>query len=106
MANIRKYIKVIACAALLAVPAVGALANPAEQHSAAMQVAAQPQIKVLKGQIEITVPGDEARQVAVYAITGQIVKNFAAAPGATVVDLPSGYYIVKCDRISCRVVIK
>lgn len=82
-----------------------AFANPAEAPASTI-VSSQPQVRVNHGQVEITVPGDESRQVQIYALTGQIVKSFNAAPGVTTVDLPAGYYIVKCDRVSCRVVIK
>ncbi len=66
----------------------------------------QPQVRVLHGQIEITVTGEDDCQVKIYTLTGQVIKSLSAAPGVTTVDLPKGYYIVKCDRVSCRVVVK
>ena len=67
---------------------------------------AQPSVKVFPGRIEISVPGDEPRQVVVYSLTGQVIKSFTAQPGVTSIDLSAGYYIVKCERTSTRVVVK
>ena len=69
-------------------------------------VVQQPQVRVLGNQVEITVPGSEDCQVSVYSLTGQVVKVVTAVPGVNIIDLPKGYYIVKCDRVSCRVVVK
>ena len=76
------------------------LAAPAPSFSS------QPSVKAYPGRIEICVPGDEARQVVIYSLTGQVVKSFTAQPGVTAIDLSAGYYIVKCDRTSTRVVVK
>lgn len=105
MKKIKHYIYsiLIATALVGAVPAV--YAEPAESVQHAIN-ASQPQVRVLNGQIEITVPGDEDCDVTIYALTGQVVKSLTASPGVTTVDLSKGYYIVKCDRVSCRVVVK
>lgn len=83
-----------------------AFADPAEGIGQQSVASSQPQVRVLGNHVEITVPGDEDRTVTIYALTGQVVKTLTAAPGVTTVDLPKGYYIVKCDRVSSRVVIK
>lgn len=85
---------------------LGATVYAMPEPAATTVVASQPQVRVLSGQIEITIPGDDSRQVQIYALTGQIVKDFVASPGVTLVDLPAGYYIIKCDRVTCRVVIR
>ncbi|MDE6397325.1 MAG: T9SS type A sorting domain-containing protein [Muribaculaceae bacterium] len=74
--------------------------------SVSQSVSPQPSVKVFPGRIEISVPGEEARQVVVYSLTGQVVKSFTAQPGVTSIDLSAGYYIVKCERTSTRVVVK
>ena len=66
----------------------------------------EPQIKVVGQQVEIEISDDEAHQVMVYALTGQIVKNETAEFGRTLIDLPRGYYIVKVDKVAKRVIIK
>lgn len=81
--------------------------DPAGADSrASIHVQATPSIKVVGQNVEITLPGDEARQVTIYAITGQVVKSLTIHPGTTSIDLKSGYYIIKCDRMSQRVVIR
>lgn len=104
MKQLKQYIKALLIAASLGCGAA-AVAMPAEAPAQSI-AASQPQVRVLHGQIEITVPGEDDCQVTIYALTGQVIKSLNAAPGVTTVDLPKGYYIVKCDRISCRVVVK
>lgn len=82
----------------------GTEAMPAD--GAQVEIVARPQIKVSNGQVEINLPGEEARQVMVFALTGQLVKSVTVQPGVTVIDLPAGYYIVKCDRLSQRVIVR
>lgn len=104
--NVNLFFRAFAVATAFAVS--GALTSHvmAEPVPAANVVTNQPTVKVLPGRVEISNPGDEARQVVVYALTGQIVKTIVAQPGVTTIELPAGYYIIKCDRMSCRVVVK
>lgn len=78
---------------------------PADAHRMT-ETAQQVQLKVVNGKVEIHVLSDESRRVEVYALTGQVVKTMEAQPGVNVIDLPAGYYIVKCDRLSQRVIVR
>lgn len=102
--KLMKYILTMA----MAVAAVAApLAVYASSASPMEQVATEaPQVKVQPGAITIEIPGSESRHVAIYAITGQVVKQFNAAPGKNVVEMPAGYYIVRVDHLSVKVVVK
>lgn len=108
MKKSRLYIKSLLLALAFGIGATAtAFADPAEARDISHSVSStQPQVRVLSGRIEINVPGDEDCSVTIYALTGQIVKNLTASPGVTTVELSKGYYIVKCDRVSCRVVVK
>ena len=58
--------------------------------------------------VELTVNKgtDEAVELKVYAITGALVANVSVAPGdEAVVELASGYYIVKVADIARRVAL-
>lgn len=66
----------------------------------------QPVVKAGHGCIEITIPGNEPRDVAVYTLTGTIVRKMRVAPGTTAVDVNAGYYIVRIDRLSTRVIVR
>lgn len=105
MKKFRSYIKAFIVVVALGCGAVSVFAEPGEGYAQTV-VTTQPQVRVLGGRVEITVPGDEERPVTIYALTGQVVKSLSASPGVTTVELPKGYYIVKCDRVSCRVVVK
>jgi hypothetical protein len=94
-------------AIVLAASACGVgTARAMEVPGASVEVVSQPTVKVVGSQVEITLNGDEARQVVVYALTGQVVKTVTIQPGVTTIELPAGYYIVKCDRLSQRVIVR
>lgn len=89
----------------MSAPAYAAMDNGSADGDRHIE-AAKPTIRVVSGQVEISVPGDRDVRVYVYALTGQLVKNVDARPGVTTVDLPAGYYIVKCGHLSQRVVVR
>ncbi len=93
--------------------AAAAIAAPIEIISAESTAPGQvtsvqdtPQVKAQPGGVNIEIPGDQPRHVAVYAITGQVVKQFNANPGSTYVELPAGYYIVRVANLSVKIVVK
>ena len=105
--KLSKYIRSFVFASAIALSLGGSIATFASQPAASSQaLTPQPSVKVTPGHIEINVPGDEPRQVAIYSLTGQVIKSFIAQPGTTSIELSAGYYIVKCERTSTRVVVK
>jgi len=72
----------------------------------AVEAVDEPQVKVLHGMLELTVTGREAVEFHIYSITGQLVKTITVADGSQTVDLPQGYYIVRCARWAKKVVVK
>lgn len=92
--------------ALASIATVGAYASPMPEPAAVTIETQAPVIKVVGQHVEITVPGDQQRQVIIYALTGQVVKSLKVNPGMNSIELPAGYYIVRCDRLSQRVVIR
>lgn len=100
----RHILTAVAALAILASPA-GAYATqaPAPQR---IEVSEAPTVKATGGRVEITVYGDDERQVQVFALTGQLIATVNAQPGITVIELPAGYYIVKCDRMAQRVIVR
>lgn len=96
------------CVPALAADVQSGMAAPAAGASGAEQriEEARPSVRVVSGQVVISIPGDESMLVYVYALTGQLVKHFTAQPGVSVLDLPAGYYIVKCGHLSQRVVVR
>lgn len=106
MKHIKNYIKTLFISLALGACAIPAFAEPADASVQQSVAVSQPQVRVLNDRIEITVSGEEDCPVTIYALTGQVVKSFTAVQGVNSVELPKGYYIVKCDRYSCRVVVK
>ena len=56
--------------------------------------------------VEITVFEEGNHEAAVYALTGQLVKHAVLQEGTTHIELAPGYYIVRIDGHSARVVVK
>ncbi len=63
-------------------------------------------IRVLSAGVEIVNDTAADCDVMVYAITGQLMKHVAAAPGITQIDLAPGCYVVRVDGLSKRIIIK
>lgn len=66
----------------------------------------EPQIATGSQCIEITVVEEGSHEAAIYALTGQLVKHMSITEGTTHIDLKPGYYIVRIDGHSKRVVVK
>lgn len=101
-----KYISAITLLLISTVAAPCAVAADTSDGRPQVEVAVQPVVKVHNGRVEISIAGNESRQVYVYSLTGQLVKSVNAQPGTTSIELPAGYYIVKCDRLSQRVIVR
>lgn len=62
-------------------------------------------IRTFHHAIEITV-ADYGHDAVIYAVTGQVVKQLSLDEGTTRIDLNPGYYIVRIDGQSKRIVVK
>lgn len=90
-------------AVLMAVPAA-AQAEDTTAKEAIEQGA--PTVKAQPGGIVIEVCDQEVTHVMIYALTGQVVKQFDVPQGATIVELPAGYYIVRIGQTTKKVAVK
>ncbi len=64
-----------------------------------------PTLRSVTGGIEITVNDDAKHDFYIYSITGQMVKAVTLSE-TTVVDLPQGCYIIKCESWSKKIVVR
>lgn len=107
MKNYRQILSVLTfVSAMSLTPLTLSAAPTGESIEMGDEVVAAPTITVNGQQVEIEISDDESHQILIYALTGQIVKNISAESGRTVIDLPRGYYIVKVDKTTKRVIIK
>lgn len=103
-----KRLRNISVALLISLMGIGSsavYAFPAHDGISA-SAASQPTIKASNGSITLIVPGDNSVQFQIYSITGQAIKNVTVSHGSLSVDLPRGYYIVKCSYWSKTVIVK
>lgn len=66
----------------------------------------QPSISTSSGCIILTAPTDKTIKFYIYSITGQIIKTVSVSSGELIVELPKGYYIVKCENWSKQAIVR
>lgn len=66
----------------------------------------QPSVTVDKGFVELTAPEGDSVKFEIFSITGQLIKSVTVKGSTVKVDLPKGFYIIKCENWTKRVMIK
>lgn len=94
----------IAASLAFAMPAV-IFAQSADDDLTSSVITSAPTMKAVSQGIELTVTDGETHHFYVYSITGQMVKSIDVNESVTV-DLPQGYYIVKCKDWSKKIVVR
>lgn len=101
-----KYLRyMIICAALATGCAIPAYASENLQEDMTPETASTV-IRTVPHAIEITVTADSGKDATIYALTGQAVKQLTLPEGTTRIELNPGYYIVRIDGQSKRVVVR
>lgn len=102
----KKLLMTLGIVACMVVPMTGAATGHAADDDMVSSVTtAAPEIKTVAEGIELTVTDGEVHHFYIYSITGQMVKSVDVAESA-VIDLPQGYYIVKCKEWSKKIVVR
>lgn len=92
---------------LLSLSGGAAFAAQSAAENAIEQTEHNINITAKEGGVEIDNNSDTPVEVAVFAITGTLVKQLTADSGERVrIELPSGYYIVKAGNTSKRIAVK
>lgn len=78
-------------------------ARPAVENRVSDRI---PTVTVDKGFIELTAPDSEIVKFEIFSITGQLIKSLTVKGSTVKVDLPKGFYIIKCDSWTKRVMLK
>ncbi len=65
-----------------------------------------PAVSVEKGYIELTAPEGETVKFEIFSITGQLIKAVTVKSSTMKVDLPKGFYIIKCETWTKRVMLR
>lgn len=100
----RKILFIIATVLVLGFSSASAVLphNPDENRS---ENVASPSVYEGVGSVSIVNPGNEIT-FTIYSITGQVVKSFVMPTGNASIELPKGFYIIKCNLWSRKIVIK
>lgn len=99
---------IILAIALAAAGTVSAVAAVGERPGVETEVGAQAvEIRTGAHSVELFFADDNTHDINVFSITGQAVKSFRyAGHGSVVVDLAPGYYIIKVDNTSRRILVR
>lgn len=64
-------------------------------------------VKASQGHIILSSSESKTITFHIYSIIGQLVKSVTVAPESeTIVEMPRGYYIVKCEKWTKQVIVK
>lgn len=69
-------------------------------------VADQVLVSTSSGSITLISNSEEPVLFQIFSITGQVIKSTTVTQGSVSIDLPRGYYIVKCEHWSKTVIVK
>lgn len=104
--DIRRWIAGAACVMALAIHPTLYASEPIEADKIEAADSDAPSLKIISSGIEITNPSDKDVKVAIYALTGQLVKQADIPHGTHDLTLSPGYYIVKYSSLTRRVAIQ
>ncbi len=101
----RKTLLMLACVATMTVSSTAMYSYNAFEEESAIVVNSGPALKSVSGGIEITISDDSKHEFYIYSITGQMVKAVTLSE-TSVIDLPQGCYIIKCESWSKKIVVR
>ena len=101
----KRFVFIIALIATSAVYVPEVAYSQISDGESIISVNRTPVLKAVLNGIEITVHDGVARRFCVYSITGQVIKSVDVADNVTV-ELPQGYYIVKCSEWTKKIVVR
>lgn len=83
----------------------GLYAASSQDNIKAIELSESPIVNGGVGSIAISNPVAEMT-FTIYSITGQVVKTIVMPVGNAIVELPKGFYIIKCNLWSRKIVVK
>lgn len=63
-------------------------------------------VKVVAAEGGVKVVADEAAEVAVYTVAGQLVRQARVAEGSTLVNVAPGFYVVRANGTATKVIVR
>lgn len=63
-------------------------------------------VKVFAAEGDVEVVADEAADVAVYTVAGQLVRQARVAEGSTLVNVAPGFYVVRANGTATKVIVR
>lgn len=63
-------------------------------------------VKVFAAEGGVEVVAEEATDVAVYTVAGQLVRQAHVAEGSTLVNVAPGFYVVRANGTATKVIVR
>lgn len=86
--------------------AEAAIATDSKRPDVDVENATQPGAKSTGSTIELNCGERTNVKFEIYSITGQLIKTITVAQGSVKIELPKGFYIVKCENWTRRMMLK
>ena len=102
----RFFISAIICIGISVIGVANNSASNSADENISSAIVEQPTISTLSGGISLTTPSDKPTKFLIYSITGQVIKTITVSSGEVIVELPKGYYIVKCENWSKQAIVR
>ena len=102
----RFFISAIICIGISVIGVANNSASNPTDENISSAIVEQPTISTLSGGISLTTPSDKTTKFLIYSITGQVIKTITVSSGEVIVELPKGYYIVKCENWSKQAIVR
>lgn len=100
------YISLILAASTPTWMSMQAQAPSAEQIESQLVDVAAPSVRAIDGVLELYCGHQQNVTFKIFSITGQLVKSVTVASASARIELPKGFYIVKCDKWTRRVMLR
>lgn len=102
----KRHIIMLICAAVFSMavfPLLAADVKSVQEITVTDKVG--PTFSINGASVEFTT--DITTKVEIFSITGQLVKSLTVNPGTTLrIELPKGFFIIKCEYWAKRVMVK
>lgn len=99
-------ILVCALGVVIASPQSSASQRDNNSKTISSETITSPTMKPVSAGVDLSCFDGQTHRFYIYSITGQMIKSIEVTDGHVYIELPKGFYIVKCDSWSKQLVIR
>lgn len=104
---VKKKLRFMICLiASVTMPSIATATGDYRQNTVNVSESGAPSVSASAGAIELSCGAIQTVKFQIFSITGQLVKSVTVTGGTVKIELPKGFYIVKCESWTRRVMVK